>query len=260
MADLKFLHFSSLQQISGLRHALTTRAGGTSEGAHSSLNLGYHVGDDAARVTENRRRLAEALGYDGSTLVAAQQVHGAQVHIVEPQDRGRGAFGWDDALPDNDALVQAHSQTPVLILVADCAPLLLVDPEHGVLAVVHAGWRGAVAGVTSATLNCMAQYFQTDAREVWVGIGPCLCSDCFEIGPEVAAEVAPVAPQAVLRGVSKPHLDLRAVLQSDLQRAGVAPEHIEALPDCPRCQPERFFSHRGQAGTAGRFGLVAWWE
>ncbi|HVF11176.1 MAG TPA: laccase domain-containing protein, partial [Abditibacteriaceae bacterium] len=73
MADLKFLHFTSLQQIPGLRHAITTRAGGVSEGDYSFLNLGYHVGDDAARVTENRRRLTEALGYDGSTLVAAQQ-------------------------------------------------------------------------------------------------------------------------------------------------------------------------------------------
>ena len=268
--DPDFLHFASLRQIPGLHHAVTTRDGGVSEGAYASLNLGYHVGDDAARVTENRRRLAAALGYNGSTLVAAQQVHGAGVHSVERLDQGRGAFDWQSAVPEMDALIVAHRQTPVLILVADCAPLLLVDPVRRVLAVVHAGWRGAVAGVAAATLARMKTDFQTEARDVCAGIGPCLCVDCFEIGAEVAALAARVAPGAVIVnaaitdaavvGGNKPHLDLQAVLQSDLARAGVAAEGVEVLADCPRYRQQRFFSHRGQGTVAGRFGLVAWWE
>ena len=260
MAHIDFLQFASLQNIPNLHHAITTRAGGVSEGQYSSLNQGYHVGDEAARVTENRRRLATSLGYDGSTLVAAQQVHGARVHIVEQQDRGRGAFGWADAVAETDALIVAHSQTPVLVLIADCAPILLVDPGHQVLAVVHAGWRGAVAGVARAAAAQMQEHFHIEPHNIHAGIGPCLCTACLEIGPEVAIEVGSVAPQAIVPDDPRPHLDLRAVLQSDLQRASVAPESIEVLMDCPRCQTERFFSHRGQGGTAGRFSLVAWWE
>jgi YfiH family protein len=260
MSHCEFAYFSSLLDIPGLAHAVTVRDGGVSDGAYSSLNLGYHVGDDAAKVTENRQHLAAALGYDGSTLVAAQQVHGAGVHIVGREEQGRGALDWQSALPATDALIVAQPQTPVLILVADCAPLLFVDAHHRVLAVVHAGWRGAVAGVASAALAQMQGHFLSDASAVRVGIGPCLCVDCLEIGPEVAAGVALVEPQAIVPRNPRPHLDLRAVLQSDLQRAGVLAQHIETSPDCPRCRTERFFSHRGQGGIAGRFGLVAWWK
>jgi len=259
-----FSGFSSLAHAPGLRHAITMRCGGVSEGAYTSLNLGYHVGDDAAHVTQNRRRVADALGYKAETLVAAQQVHGAHSRVVEAGATGSGALDWESALRETDALIVQDLQIPLLILVADCAPLLLVDSRQHVLAVVHAGWRGAVAGVASRTVLRMQREFSSQPGDIHAGIGPCLCSDCFEIGVEVA-EAAAMAPEAVIpvapeRGQMKPHLDLRALLRHDLEDAGVLPERIETLPPCPRCLNNQFFSHRGQNGTAGRFGLVAWWE
>ena len=255
-----FLHFASLCHVPHLQHSVTTRGGGTSEGPYASLNLGYHVGDDAARVTENRRYLAAALGYDADSVVAAQQVHGAQSHVVTADMRGRGALDWHSAPPSTDALIVQERQLPVMILVADCSPLLLVDPVQRVLAVVHAGWRGAVAGITSLTVERMQRDFSSSPSEILAGIGPCLCAACFEIGPEVAEAAAIIAPEAVQQGQAKPHLDLRALTHSDLQRAGVLEPHIETMLHCPRCEPETFFSHRGQNGVAGRFGLVAWWQ
>lgn len=260
---MEFLRFDSFQNIPDLRHALTTRAGGVSSGEYSSLNLAFHVGDDEKAVRENRRILAASLDYDASTPVAAQQVHGADSVVVTRQDCGRGALDLESAIPECDALITREKNLPLLIQVADCASILIVDPIEKVLAVVHAGWRGAAAAVASKTLEQMAHEFGTNASEVFVGIGPCLCTACFEIGEEVVAEVS---GSCVVRKPhwEKPHLDLRALITEDLARAGVLAAHIETMNLCPRCASENlgetFFSHRGQNGKAGRFGLVAWWE
>ena len=258
--NFDFHRFASLDAIPGLRHLITTRSGGIGAGPYASLNLGYHVGDDPAQVTRDRELLAQAAGYRAASLVAAQQVHGAGVRVVGAAESGRGALDWDGALPSTDALVVGEPGVPVAILVADCAPVLLVDPVHRVLAVAHAGWRGALAGVAGAALRAMSESFATHPCEVLAGIGPCLCVPCLEVGEEVAEQAAAVCPSAVRLGQSKPHLDLRALTRHDLETAGVPPGNIEVLPDCPRCLPEIYFSHRGQGGVAGRFGLVAWWD
>ena len=258
---MQFLRFDSLQNVAGLHHAITTRAGAGDE-PYNNLNLAYHVGDDAGRVTENRKKLAAELGYDAARLVAAQQVHSNSSHIITEADAGRGAFDWDSALVDCDALIVQEPGVPVLIQVADCAPILLVDPKNHVLAVIHAGWRGAVAQVTSQALAKMQSKFSTRVEDVKAGIGPCLCVNCFEVGPEVVEAAQEIAPEAVLQcdKWDKPHLDLRLLIQCDLKNTNVPPEDIEIMPHCPRCQNDLFFSHRGQNGTAGRFGLVGWWE
>ncbi len=255
---MKLLQFgAALQSISGLSHAITTREGGVSSGEYSSLNLAFHVGDEQGDVKQNRRLLADALGYEVDGLIAAQQVHGTQATIVTAQERGRGAFDWDSALPDCDALIVGESGVPVFIQVADCAPILLVDPRHRVLAVVHAGWRGAVGKITSTTLQKMQLEFGTKPQDVLCGIGPCLCPACFEVGEEVVAQ-APV--ECVVMGYAKPHLDLAAIIRHDLVENEVPHEQIETMPLCPRCENEMLFSHRGQSGKAGRFGLVTWWD
>ena len=258
---MQFLRFDSLHNIPNLRHAITTRAG-TCNGPYDTLNLAYHVGDEAARVTKNRKKIADELGYNAANLVAAQQVHGSNSHLVTKADVGRGAFAWDSAIPDCDALIVQDSQTPVFIQVADCAPILIVDSKNHVLAVVHAGWRGAVARIASKTLAKMQSEFGTQAENVKVGIGPCLGTEAFEIGSEVVEAAQKIAPEAVIQRAEwqKPHLDLRLLIQRDLENIGVPRAKIEIMPNCPKCENETFFSHRAQNGTAGRFGLIAWWE
>lgn len=245
----------------GLHALISTRHGGVSRGAFSSLNLGYHVKDDPACVSENRRRLAAAAGYDATSLVAAQQVHGATIAIVGAEERGRGAFGWDDAIADTDGLIVNEPGGPVAILVADCAPLLLVDPMHRVLAAVHAGWRGAAARIASAAVACMQREFDTDPARLVGAIGPSLCTACLEVGPEVAAQVRDVfGPTVIVTGPRQPHLDLAGMLIADLVGVGVPAFNITPPATCSRCRNDRYFSHRAQAQTAGRIALVAWWD
>lgn len=250
-----------LQVVPGLRHGISTRRGGVSTGPYAALNLGYHVGDDPAAVTENRRRLGTAAGYDPAALVTARQVHGNAVVRVGVADRGRGAFALADAVPDADGLLTAAAGVPLAILVADCAPVLLADPSRRALAVVHAGWRGALGRIASTAARMLADDPGSDPAGLVAGIGPTLCPDCLEVGEEVAAAVEAVFGAAVVRrGPAKPRLDLRAMIAADLAAAGVEADHICAHAACPRCRAETFFSYRGQQQRAGRFALVAWWE
>ena len=247
------LQFSSFSDVPGLRHAITTRAGGFSTGDYASLNLAFHVGDAAETVQRNRRALAGELGYDAENLVAAQQVHGAHNVVVTRADAGRGALDWAGALPATDAIVTAQTDLPLLILVADCAPVLLVEPDARVLALVHAGWRGALAGVASSAVAAM-ESLGARAQNIRAGIGPCLCARNLEVGGEVAQMFE---DKSVLRPHGAKHLlDLRAVIRHDLHRVGVT--KIETSAQCPKEAAETFFSHRGQSGRAGRFGIVAW--
>jgi hypothetical protein len=240
-------------------HAITTRVGGVSEGGFASLNLAFHVGDEAEIVQKNRRILARELDFPLEELVAAQQVHGDQIRVVTRDDAGCGALNYETAIPDTDALITAEKNLPLLILVADCAPILLVDPEKQVLAVVHAGWRGALAGIAGKTVRKMETEFGSRPEAILAGIGPCLSIENLEVGPEVAAQVEKVDAEAVISGFAKPHLDLRGLIWRDLERAGVGSTHIETMPFCTK-DDARFFSHRGQNGVAGRFGIVAWWQ
>ena len=248
---------SAMNAIPRLRHFISIRLGGVSTGEYSTLNLGYHVGDDPVNVTENRRRFTRAIGCDPAALVAAQQVHGTGIARVGTVDRGRGAFGWADAVPETDGFIVTDSLVPVAIQVADCAPVLIADPVRHVLAVVHAGWRGALGGIASAAVRQMG----SDPADIQVGIGPTLCPACLEVGEEVASAVEEAyGPSAVPRQWAKPHLDIHAMLATDLGRVGVSEEQIHRHRECTRCTPHLFFSHRGQQGKAGRFALVAWWE
>jgi YfiH family protein len=172
-----FFTFSSFATISALRHAVTTRqlSPDSASDPFDALNLAFHVEDDPERVRANRRALAESLGFDVTQLSAAQQAHQTRAQIVTARTRGQGALDWESAHPNTDALITAESQTPVLILVADCAPLLLVDSHARVLAVVHAGWRGAVARIVSQTIEEMKSLGAQPER-MQIGIGPHLCA------------------------------------------------------------------------------------
>ncbi len=257
---IEFLQFPILSQINGLQHAITTRSGGSSTRPYESLNLGYHVGDDANRVRENRQFVARELGFNVENFVAAQQTHSANIAVVTPANRGCGALDWESAIPETDALVTNETNVALMILVADCAPLLFVDETHHALAVVHAGWRGATQRIASKTVTEMAERFGTKGDDLRVGIGPTLCPQCFEIGNEVADIARNIAPRSIIKNGAKPHLDLRRLLRDDLCSVRVLDSQIEVMERCPRCATGTFFSHRGENGKTGRFALVACWR
>lgn len=216
----------------GVAIAITTRHGGVSEGVHGSLNMGLHVGDDPQRVVENRRRAARAFGVELESIVFAEQVHGANATVVGQVERGRGTLQMDDAIPSTDILVTTSLNTTLAILVADCVPIALLDPERGVLAVVHAGWRGTAAGVSHRALEAMCALGAQPERLV-AFIGPGVHPARYEVDEEVHDALAQaVAPHALAAEVARPsgagrwRVDLMAANYQQLALAGVAPGHI----------------------------------
>jgi YfiH family protein len=246
---------------SGADAAVTARSGGVSSGPYATLNLSLSVGDDPGCVRENRHRLAAGFGASLEDFVFARQVHGAGVRVVGQADRGSGAFGLDDAIAGADALVTGTPGVVLVILTADCVPIVLHDPVAGVLGCVHAGWRGTVAGVTAAALAAM-QALGSRPSDVIAGIGPAVAAARYQVGPEVRQAFGPAAA-SFIRPDTRPDrwlLDLWAANRHALVEAGVpAPQiHTTTLPTGPisPADPGHFFSDRA-ARPCGRLALVA---
>ena len=249
--------------VAPFAHGFSTRAGGASAPPFDSLNLGAKWGDAAATVAENRRRLASAVGVAGPIYVA-RQVHGAAVAVVRAGD-DPVAIGAIEA----DALCTGDAGVALGVFVADCVPALIVDPRSGAVAAVHAGWRGTVAGVLPAAVRALADHFGARAGDLRVALGPSIGACCFEVGADVVAAFtsalagAPAAggPGVVHvspRGVpDKWHVDLRLANRLLLERAGVAPDAIDAAADCTHCDRPRFYSYRRDRDRTGQqMGIV----
>jgi hypothetical protein len=244
----------------GARVAVTTRHGGTSAEPYDTLNLGLHVGDEADRVIENRRRAARAFGAELTHLVFAQQVHGSRVTRVEPDDAGRGTRSEDDALGATDVLLTTSPEVVLAILVADCLPIAMVDATAGVLAVAHAGWRGTAAGAVAHALEAMVALGAEPAR-VAAYLGPGVAADRYQVGHQVREGLADaVAPEQLAPGVARPdgpshcHVDLVAANRQQLVQAGLDDARVFAMP-ATTSHPD-FFSDRA-ARPCGRFAVLA---
>ncbi len=239
--------------------AVTTREGGISIGPYESLNLAFHVGDDPDAVRENRARAARRFRCGADDLVFAEQVHGNTVAAVGRGDRGRGAFRVDDAIPGADALLTDDPELVLVTMVADCVPVALVDPVAGLLATVHAGWRGTLNGVAEATIDALEARGARRSRMVAV-LGPAVGPDRYQVGAEVAEAAHHRLGQAserVLRPDGPGHwqFDLSGALQRVLTGAGLVADNVMA---CPRTTGPGtpFFSDR-EARPCGRFALLA---
>lgn len=247
----------------GVDALVTTRRGGVSAGGHGgydSLNLSLQVGDEPASVLENRRRVAAALGSELDDLVFANQVHGRTARVVSRTDRGRGARSPQDAIPETDALVTRDPGTVLVVLAADCTPIVLYDPAAHVLACVHAGWRGAVARAAGAALAAMGS-LGTRPSDVIAGVGPAIAPDRYQVGDDVAAAVRRAfADEAgsLLKpdGTGKWLFDLWAANALVLREAGVPASQIHVTTAGTGPEPGLFFSHRAQQ-PCGRFAAVA---
>lgn len=231
--------------------AFTTRAGGTSAAPYDALNLGLHVQDDGGRVHANRALLAAAAGLDPGDLVLAEQVHGAGVAVVDRAcSRGR-----DGGVAGVDALVTATPGLGLVVLAADCLPVLLADPAAGVVGAVHAGRQGLVAGVLQAAVTAMAGLGAT-AAGITAVVGPAACGRCYEVPAEMADDVERAVPgsRATTRSGTA-SVDLAAGAVAVLTGAGLS--DVRTVGGCTLEQPERFFSYR-RDGRTGRHAGIAW--
>lgn len=249
----------------GVRYFCTWRAGGVSAAPWDSLNLGLHVGDDAAAVLANRARVRAALPAEPVWL---DQVHGTDVFeammrspgtVVPPRDTPGAAPAVLQAAPCADAAITRLPGQPLAIMTADCLPVVLADQAGTVLGVAHAGWRGLVAGVLENTLLALRrQAPQAQGWRAWVGPG--IGADAFEVGDEVRVaftdrdpSTAPCFTPSCRRGHWR--ADLAALAAGRLAQAGVA--QVELSGECTYRQADRYFSYRRENQT-GRQVTLAW--
>jgi hypothetical protein len=234
----------------GFRHAFTTRAGGVSEPPYEALD--FAILRDADRLRENQRRLADAVGFAPELLFQTKQVHGRALVVAGGDPKAR----IDE---EADALVaEPGTGHAVAVRVADCVPVLLAHRETGRVAAVHAGWRGVVAGVVGVAIERISK--ENERSFLVAAIGPCIGACCFEVGADVAREIASASSADVIarREGDKAFVDLRRAVRIQLRTLGVDDAAIDDVPSaemhagCTRCDRARFYSYRRDGDRSGR--------
>ncbi|MFX4261440.1 peptidoglycan editing factor PgeF [Pelotomaculum propionicicum] len=258
--DLKFYTFAHLESSGLVAHGFTTRVGGVGTGYYDSLNTSFNVGDDDFNVRQNRDLACRALGINPGHLVAGRQVHGDGIRVVEKCDMGKGAFSYEDSLPDTDALITGLRGVPLSSYYADCVPVFFLDPVRKVVALAHAGWKGTVLKIGLKVVERMAGCFGTDPLDCLAGVGPSIGPCCYEIDEPVMSRFRDVFhggrqfAEAVAEGKWK--LNLWEANRATLIEAGLKPENVLTSRLCTSCHGDLFFSHRAQKGRTGRMASL----
>lgn len=249
------LKFENLEKVPGLVHFITTRVGGVSLPPYASFNLGLHTADNHDHVLVNRSILAQVTGIAKEKFLYASQVHSGDVKIIDKTSLENGTLSQN---PRTDATITSIHGICLMVMVADCVPVILFDPVKRVSAVIHAGWRGTVKHITSNTIRAMIEHFSCDPADLLAGIGPSIGPCCYEVGEDVRAFVEEsfgTVDGYLIPGkhATKPHFDLWYANHKQLTDNGVKPGNIETSKLCTLCNSETFFSSRASAGITGRF-------
>lgn len=243
------------QALDGIAHGFLGREGGVSTGIHAGLNVGLGSDDDRDAIAENRRRAVAAVA-PGAALVTLHQVHSADAVAVT-------APFADDARPQADALVTDRPGLVLGILTADCVPVLFADRDAGVIGAAHAGWKGAIGGVTDATIAAM-EGLGADRGRIVAAIGPCIARASYEVDARFFRHFAGQDAgneRFFADGVraDRYQFDIEAYVVARLAATGVT--RIEALGEDTYAQSDRFFSfrratHRGEPGYGRQISLI----
>lgn len=241
--------FKLLASFSDLTHYVSTRQEGVSVGEKAGLNLSFSVGDEVANVVENRRLLAEHMGLTSSQFVFPTQTHSSNVKIVS-------AITSSEDLADTDALVSNVPHICLSVMSADCVPILLFDPVNKVVAAIHAGWRGTVAGIVTKTIQVMESEFGTAAAQIIACIGPSISEEVYEVGEEVIKAVSDLFGTTegliAMKNENTGMFNLWEANKQLLLKSGVLENQIEIAGICTFKNSDTFFSYRKSPQT-GRF-------
>lgn len=223
---------------------------------YSAFSLCDHTGDDLTHVERCRQTFCRLTGVDAGRLVMARQEHTTRVAVVDASHLALSAAGSQQSLQGVDALVTTLPDVMVGVNTADCVPVILADPAAGIVAAVHAGWKGTAAGIVSAAVAAMTR-LGANAGNIHAAIGASICPDCFEVGEEVVSRFADAGfPMAQVRHTNavtgRSHIHLQEANAWLLRLSGVPQSHIAVSGACTRCQPLRYFSARRLGIRSGR--------
>jgi polyphenol oxidase len=237
--------FHGLSAHNELTHRVYTRHNGCSRPPYNSLNVSYAVGDDPLAVDSNIQTIRHNMGAD--RVIYMNQQHGDTV--ISLKDSLEAA---PDLVFEADALITDIPGIAIMVKQADCQGIILFDPVKKVVAVVHSGWKGSVKNIAGRALEKMCMEFGSIPEDIIAGIGPSLGPCCAEF--TTYEEILPLHFRDYMRG--KAHFDFWAITEMQLMDSGLKKDNIEKAGLCTRCNPDQFFSYRGECRT-GRFATVA---
>lgn len=259
IGDLTVYEASTMAWLPRIVQGFTTRHGGVSRPPYDSLNLGAHVGDESDAVGANRERLWSDLGFRESRVVTAEQVHGDRVAVVDSPASG--------PIEGVDALVTGTPGLLLTMFFADCAPVYIVDPTKRVIGLAHAGWRGTSKNIVRNTILRMADTFDCCPTSMLVAVGPCISSESYEVGTEVAdlfrdlsvgrASGAAIAVHPYNEMTGTYCLDLRQIIFAQCLDAGIRAEYVAVCGDDTYRNRRDFFSYRRDGRTGRHAGYLA---
>lgn len=253
---VRYLEFPLLSDTGIVRHGISTRQGGVSEGIYSTMNLSFTRGDEEERVIENYRRIGAAIGAAPERMVGSQQTHTTNVRTVTEEDAGKGIVRPRD-YADVDGLMTNVPGICLVTYYADCVPLLFVDPVKKAIASSHSGWRGTVHKMGRVTVEAMQRQYGSRPEDIVAAIGPSICQACYEVSEEVIDEFRAAFPEKEWESLfygkpdGKYQLDLRRANELILLEAGVLRRHLAVTDLCTCCNPELLYSHRASHGKRG---------
>ena len=243
----RLYQFESLLQENSLIHGVSQK----SIDDNLLFSLALHTNEDKEAIISNRKKLASSFGDKDYYFVVANQTHSSTIKIIE-----EGAFrGWnslDDVVEDCDALLTKQKGVILTVLTADCVPILLYDRGQEVVGVIHAGWRGTEGQIASKTIAMIQKKFNSNPKDIIVGIAPAIGACCYEVEEDVASHFFEY-PQALNKRENKYDLDLRLINQAQLLTSGIPKENIQMSGICTACSVESYFSYRREGGCSGRF-------
>jgi YfiH family protein len=247
---VRYYSCKAFEDIPQLCHGFSTREGCNGQ----PLNLSYRPWDSVERVNENRRRFLSAVNLGESNLAILRQVHSNRAYIIEDN-----SGEWNQS--EGDALITTVENIALAVQIADCLPVLIADPAKRVVAAVHSGWRGTLSRILYQTICKMQQCCCSSPSDLLVAVGPGIRKCCFEVGNEIVELFEKEFPGSDLTvpaeaRTGKFFLDTGKALEVQLDAAGVPMGNRYDLGACTRCNPDKFFSHRGEGQASGRMLAV----
>jgi len=238
---MKFNQSNLLKQFSNITSAFTTKKSG---------NLAFHIGDVVDNVIKNHKLLANELAYSVQRVVHMKQIHSDRVHKVTSKDDFSNP-------PTCDALITDEKNTPLMVMVADCAPILFYDAKQEVIAVAHAGRAGAFSNIVQNVIDSFVSEYNSNIDEIYVSIGANIKACCYEVGSEINTQAQALGLEyAIAKRDTSYYLDISAILLKQLQNAGIKEKNIELSLECSACSTDKHYSYRVEKET-GRFaGLI----
>lgn len=249
--QVNYYTFHSLNKSGNLVHAISTRHGGVSCAPFDTLNLSRSTGDTETAVNTNLQLLHEALGLDIEATISASQAQADRIAVVSSAQRGT-------IIREVDALLTNEPGLPLLLRYADCVPILLFDPSHHAIGVVHAGWRGTVGKIATKVARVMSETFGSRPHDLHACIAPSIGPCCYTIREDVIVQVRKAFNDSDSLLSTSPdgrvHFDLWKANAQQFRAMGI--EQIEVAGICTADHTDEFYSWRAENAKTGRFGAI----